>query len=151
MSIKSHHYHIPAGCHDANTAAELLGVSKRRLLLQLRELGWIDTGGDLHNLPRREYIQCGWMAIQERGYALKGGPQIEKSYRVMLLTQPGFQELKRIMQNATNPPPNTTETAPKPKAITLPPPRIMTQEEREASDIERKKALEQLAAWGLTG
>lgn len=51
------HHSLPAGCHDAETAAQLLGMSKRALLKRMREMGWLNVGGgdNNHNLPRREF------------------------------------------------------------------------------------------------
>ncbi|QEY15499.1 hypothetical protein D0C16_05620 [Cellvibrio sp. KY-GH-1] len=86
--------HLPAGCHDAEAAAKLLGISKRALLKTMRELGWLNVSGDAINLPRREFANNGFLCTQERGYCLKGKKEISKSYRVMLLTQIGFAALK---------------------------------------------------------
>src|SRR5690606_34586164 len=90
---------LPAGCHDANSAAELLKMSKKALLKKMRELGWLIVGGDAHNLPRHEYIRRGWLTTQERGYCLRGKTEIGKTYRVMLLTQTGFNVLKNEINN----------------------------------------------------
>lgn len=173
MSQQKHHspqHRLPAGHHDANTAAELLGMSKKALLKRMRELGWLIIGGDAHNLPRREYVQMGYMNTQERGYALKGHQDIARSYRVMLLTQKGYQELKKVIdtnpnsedqgtaQAAEKRPTRQSGGAPrramnptaaddaqdKPKLI-----QDMTPEEREAAEAERDQCLEQLRAMGL--
>lgn len=93
----------PAGTHDATAAAELLGVSKKALLKRMRELGWLRIGGDVHNLPHPDYVRKGYLTTQQRGYQLKGNTSITKTYTVMLLTQLGYNELKKIMQNEPNP------------------------------------------------
>lgn len=87
-------HHLPTGCHDAEAAAKLLGMSKRALLKVMRELGWLNVSGDTMNLPRREYTNNGYLCTQERAYCLKGKKEITKSYRVVLLTQTGFTALK---------------------------------------------------------
>lgn len=87
-------HHLPAGCHDAESAAQLLGMSKKALLQKMREMGWLIVGGDSHNLPRRELTTRGWLTTQQRGYCLRGKKEISKSYSVMLLTQAGFNALK---------------------------------------------------------
>ena len=92
-------HQLPTGCHDANSAAQLLKMSKRALLQRMRELGWLLIGGDSHNLPRQEYIRNGFLSTQERGYGLRGKMEISKSYRVMILTQKGFQALKEALNN----------------------------------------------------
>lgn len=150
---------LPAGCHDANTAAELLGMSKKALLKKMRELGWLIVGGgkDNHNLPRREFILRGWLTVQERGYRLKGQSEIGKTYRVMLLTQTGFNALKTQLQNnpARGSAAKDAEQTPQQKAPsanqratearTLP---VVTFN-RHAADAERKKALQQMQDWGI--
>lgn len=92
-------HHLPTGCHDAASAAQLLNMSKRKLLQRMRELGWLVVGGETHNLPRHEYTRNGYLSTQERGYGLRGKMEISKSYRVMILTQKGFQALKEALNN----------------------------------------------------
>lgn len=94
-------HHLPTGCHDAESAALLLSMSKKALLKRMRELGWLNIGGDAHNQPRREFIQNGLLTTQERSYGLRGRNDISKSYRVMLLTQKGFQSLKEQLNKTT--------------------------------------------------
>lgn len=150
-------HHLPAGCHDAESAAQLLGMSKRALLQKLREMGWLNVGGDAHNLPRRELTTRGWLCTQQRGYCLKGKKEIAKSYTVMLLTQAGFAALKNELEKEKMNTQKTTQqttgahhTAPKHQQY------APTREQetvipfnRETADEERKKALEQLKDWGL--
>lgn len=157
---------LPTGCHDATSAAELLGMSKRALLKRMRELGWLVVSGQDHNLPRIEYKKRGWLTTQERGYCLKGKKEIGKTYQVMLLTQTGFNALKTLLQN--NPQPagaaaTEAEQAPQPKAPTAsqraPEARAVPvvtfnryaseAEQIKANEAERKKCLEQLAEWGI--
>lgn len=95
--MKKHHI-LPTGCHDADSAAKVLGVTKLQLLAFMREIGWLYAGGDMHNLPRQELKRKGILTTQERGYCLKGKREIGKTYSVMLLTQLGFQELKKLMK-----------------------------------------------------
>lgn len=155
---------LPSGCHDATSAAELLGMSKKALLRRMRELGWLMVGGQDHNLPRREYVKRGWLTTQPRGYCLKGKKEITKTYEVMLLTQTGFNALKTLLQN--NPPatgatateaeqaeklPTANQRAPEARAVP-----VVTfnryaseAEQKKATEAERQKCLEQLAEWGI--
>jgi len=150
---------LPAGCHDAETAAQLLKMSKKALLKKMRELGWLKVGGGTgnHNLPRREYVLRGWLCTQDRGYALKGKKEISKTYRVMLLTQEGFKALKNELQNnhARGAAATEAEQAPQQKAPSaskqatdaraLP----VAQFDRHAAEAERQKLLQQMADWNL--
>lgn len=152
-------HHLPAGCHDAETAAQLLSMSKRALLKKMRELGWLNIGGGdgNHNLPRRDYTQNGYLCTQERGFCLKGKREISKSYRVMLLTQLGFNALKNELEKMKSPANTSTETPtavvthlPKPnQVIPMPEPVPEAPFDREASDKEREQAMAQLREWGI--
>lgn len=141
---------LPAGCHDAESARELLGVSKKALLKQMRELGWLQTGGDNHNLPHPAYRRRGWLTTQTRGYALKGQKNIAKQYEVMLLTQEGFQELKKIM---TNEKPKTETHKPErqanPTGVThnTTAPDVFN---RQRAEVQRRQALKEMAQMGIT-
>lgn len=152
-------HHLPAGCHDAETAAQLLNMSKRALLQKMRELGWLNVGGGdgNHNLPRREFIKNGFLCTQDRGYCLKGKKEISKSYRVMLLTQVGFSALKNELEKmkTTIPP-----TAKKPEAVIAHLPVIAAAAHvqapipeapfnREAAEKERTEAMNLLREWGI--
>lgn len=150
-------YHtLPAGCHDAESAAKLLGMSKLALLKRMREMGWLNVGGgeNNHNLPRRELIKNGYLCTQDRGYCLKGKKEIAKSYRVMLLTQQGFAALKKELEKVNNT--NTQYTPPTVKK--LPPPAQMHQLKpaepepefnRAAAEKEREEALKKMREWGI--
>ncbi|WP_339617233.1 phage antirepressor KilAC domain-containing protein [uncultured Gilvimarinus sp.] len=152
------HAITPAGMHDANSARQLLGVSKKALLKHMRELGWLMVGGDSHNLPHPDYTRNGYLCSQERGYCLRGKKEIGKSYRVMLLTQKGFQALKQTM-------PNQKASAPAPAATAAPAPKIapattnpagvthnntITHFNRHRADAERRRALQNLQEMGFT-
>jgi len=152
-------HHLPAGCHDAETAAQLLNMSKRALLQKMRELGWLNVGGGEgnHNLPRREFTKNGFLCTQDRGYCLKGKKEISKTYRVMLLTQTGFNALKKELEKMKA----TTQTK-KEQTIAvvahLPKPHQMHQAksqepetpfDRAAAEKERDEALKQMREWGL--
>ena len=144
-------HHLPAGCHDAESAAQLLGMSKIALLQKLREMGWLNVGGNAHNLPRRELTKLGYLCTQQRGYCLKGKKEIAKSYSVMLLTQAGFIALKKQLENEKNmPSPTPQEFTTKPVA---PPTPIKETKviafDKESADEERKKIMEQLRDWGM--
>lgn len=152
-------HHLPAGCHDAETAAQLLHMSKRALLEKMRELGWLNTNGGAsnHNLPRREYTQNGYLCTQERGFCLKGKKEITKTYRVMLLTQLGFNALKNELEKMKSPTKTIAET-PAPVVAHLPKVAQVIQQpepipeapfDREASDKEREQAMAQLRKWGI--
>lgn len=142
---------IPAGYHDADSAAKLLGITKRELLKTLRELAWVHVGGDQHNLPRHELRTAGWMTTHDRAYCLKGKKEIVKSYSTLLLSQIGFQELKKAMQNLKK----TQEIiaqAPQ-KQIKAPVIKIEPAAEKPydkaAAEIERKKCIDELAQMGI--
>lgn len=149
---------LPPGCHDANSAAELLGMSKRALLQRMRELGWLIVGGKDRNLPRNEYKKRGWLTTLERGYCLKGKKEITKTYEVMLLTQMGYQALKTQLQNNPQPAgaaatdaeqapqqkaPSASQRAPDARALPV------VTFNRNAAEIERQKCLNQMADWGI--
>ena len=149
--------HLPAGCHDAETAAQLLNMSKRALLQKMREMGWLNVSGDTRNLPRRELTARGWLCTQQRGYCLKGKKEIAKSYTVMLLTQAGFAALKNELEKEkmqtqitrSTPQPPTAPSAGRSETMGTTGEEIVTPFNRETADAERKKALDQLKDWGL--
>ena len=143
---------IPAGYHDADGTAKLLGIPKLQLLKMLRELAWVNVGGDQHNLPRRELIAAGYMATQTGSYCLKGKKEIVKTYSALLLSQKGFQELKNRMEQLKN----DEDEEPIPSApIIKKAPVIAIEQQPEkpfnkaAAEIERNKHLAQMAEWGL--
>ena len=142
---------IPAGYHDADGTAKLLGISKLQLLKTLRELAWVNVGGEQHNLPRRELITAGYMATQTGSYCLKGKKEIVRTYSALLLSQKGFQELKTRMEQMKNdekqsiPPAPIFEKAPV-IAIEQKPEKPF---DKAAAEIERNKHLAQMAEWGL--
>ena len=151
-------YHtLPAGCHDAESAAQLLGMSKVALLKRMREMGWLNVGGGdgNHNLPRRELINNGYLCTQDRGYCLKGKKEIAKSYRVMLLTQLGFKALKSELEKMNT---TTAKTYIPPVVTPLPAPAQMHELkavttdipfDRAAAEKERDEALKQMREWGI--
>lgn len=151
------HHTLPAGCHDAESAAKLLGMSKLALLKRMREMGWLNVGGgdSNHNLPRRELIKNGYLCTQDRGYCLKGKKEIAKSYRVMLLTQQGFNALKSELEKMNT---ATEKTYRAPVIKALPQPAQMHQLKpaepepefnRAAAEKERDEALKQMREWGI--
>lgn len=148
-------HQLPAGCHDAESAAQLLGMSKKALLKKMRELGWLNVGGGPgnHNMPRRELTACGYLFTQERGYCLKGKREIAKSYSVMLLSQAGFVALKKLLgaPTMTTPAPQeTTATLPMQRAAqTHEPEEKILPFDREAAEQERKKIMDQFRDWGI--
>lgn len=149
-------HHLPAGCHDAETAAQLLSMSKVALLKKMRELGWLNTGGGSgnHNLPRREFVKNGFLCTQDRGYCLKGKKEISKSYRVMLLTQTGFNALKNeLAELKAQPKKMALVTATQAHAVVQIASAQLTEQEkpfdRESAEAEREKTLEQMREWGL--
>jgi hypothetical protein len=142
---------IPAGYHDADSAAKLLGITKRELLKTLRELAWVHVGGDQHNLPRHELKAAGWMTTHDRAYCLKGKSEIVKSYSTLLLSQIGFQELKKAMEHLKH---NTAVVRQAPVQPVKAPvikiePAAEKPYDKAAADIERNKHLAQMAEWGL--
>lgn len=141
----------PPGMHDAESARQLLGVSKRALLKHMREIGWLQVGGAEHNLPHPSYARKGWLTTQQRSHNLKGNKEIVRQYRVMIITQQGFQELKHTMQNKTTTP--AAAATPVPAAPT-PPPRqghsaSVTPFNRPQADAKRRQAIQDLAAIGI--
>lgn len=140
---------LPAGCHDADSAAKLLNVTKLELLKRMRDIGWLYVGGEAHNLPRQELKRRGFMTTQERGYCLKGKREIGKSYSVMLLTQFGFQELKKIMQSTPEGEPDKklAPIAQVRRPIVIEP--IEKPFNELAANEEREKLLQQMSEWNL--
>lgn len=142
---------IPAGYHDAESAAKLLGISKLQLLKTLRELAWVNAIGDSRNLPRRELIAAGYMATQDGAYCLKGKKEIVKTYKALLLSQKGFQELKTRMENMKNEEKKSLPPAP----IFNKAPVIKIEEapdkpfNQQAADAERQRCLADLADMGI--
>jgi hypothetical protein len=98
MKKNNLHPPLPTGCHDAQSAAVVLGMSKIELLKKMRALGWLSTSGDKRNLPRPQYIQHGWLTTQPRSYALSGRPDIVKTYSVMLITEKGMRALAHAIR-----------------------------------------------------
>ena len=142
------HAPIPAGYHNADSAAKLLGVSKRELLKTLRELAWVHVGGDQHNLPRHELKAAGWMTTHDRAYCLKGKKEIVKSYSTLLLSQTGFQELKKKMQTHKIQPTEPTAAPVKAPVIKIEA-AVEKPYDKAAAEIERNKHMAQMAEWGL--
>lgn len=148
-------HQLPAGCHDAESAAQLIGISKKALLKKMRELGWLNVGGGPgnHNMPRRELVARGYLFTQERGYCLKGKREIAKTYSVMLLSQTGFVALKKLLEAPTMTPPEPAKPATAAPTQTVAPAhepeeKILTFD-REAAEQERKKIMEQFRDWGM--
>jgi uncharacterized membrane protein len=157
---------IPAGYHDAESAALLLRnavgrtISKRALLAHMREIGWLCVGGDQHNMPRQELKRKGFLTTQERAHCLKGKREIVRTYQVMLLTQKGFQALKMTLQREGS---NTMENNAEPKKQENSPPvkprkfsrihRTTPTTEKngvmdfQRADEERKKFMASMAGW----
>lgn len=145
---------LPAGCHDAESAAQLLGMSKKALLKKMREMGWLNVGGGPgnHNMPRRELIAHGYLFTQERGYCLKGKREIAKTYSVMLLSQTGFMALKKHLddeklQRIAPPVPEKkaeASTPPKAPAVTQSEPETIVPFNRETADAARAKTLDHI-------
>lgn len=137
---------LPTGCHDAASAARVLGCSKKALLKMLRQRGWLGTGGRIHNQPRQPYVQRGWLTTQLRSYALKGAPGVVKTYSVMLITQTGMQALQtHNAQGATATMANAPATQQPPGASPA------AKDAAAPQKTEREIALEQLREWGLVG
>ena len=138
-------HHLPAGCHDAETAAQLLGMSKKALLQKMREMGWLNVSGESRNLPRRELVKAKFLCTQQRGYCLKGKKEIAKSYSVMLLTQAGFKALKTELEKEESEPETITASPTKIAPVTQPD----SQENvvpfnQETADAARKKTIDHI-------
>lgn len=146
---------IPAGYHDSEGAAKLLGIPKHKLFKILREETWIHMGGDSKNLPRRELKVNGWMSTLDGAYCLKGKKEIVKKSSKLLISQAGLQELKKIIdkRKLDKNTMATTHTEVKPeKTIKAPVIKIEAAEKpfnKAAAEIERNKHLAQMAEWGL--
>lgn len=145
---------LPAGCHDAESARQLLGMSKKALLKKMREMGWLKAGGGLsnHNLPYRDLVLRGFLSTQERGFRLKGKKEIARPYEVMILTQKGFIALKKHLddeklQRIAPPVPEQKAEAPTPRKA----PAVAQEEQetivpfnRETADAARAKTLDHI-------
>lgn len=141
-------HNLPAGCHDADSAALLLGMSKKALLKRMRELGWLTISKDKrnHNLPRHEYTRLGYLTVQERGYGLRGKMEISKTYQVMLLTQIGFQALKKALSTAPTIATSTTPEPAKKIQFTPAPPEPTKPYNREASTKAHDEFFKEIAS-----
>ena len=146
---------IPAGYHDSEGAAKLLGIPKRKLFEILREETWIHIGGDLNNLPRRELKANGWMSTLDGSYCLKGKKEIVKNSSKLLISQAGLQELKKIIDKKSldeKTMEHTQTQKPEPQKAKAPVIKIEPPEKpfnKEAAEIERKKCLAELADLGI--
>ena len=155
---------IPAGYHDAESAALLLSnalgrtISKRALLAHMREIGWLCVGGDQHNMPRQELKRKGFLTTQERAHCLKGKREIVRTYQVMLLTQKGFQAIKmtlqsegsNAMENNAEPKKQENSQPVKPRKLSHLPRTMPTTEKNvvmdfQRADEERKKCMALMA------
>jgi|GEM_PF-4971292 len=151
--MKKRQLNLPAGHHDAESASQLLGVSKRKLLKTLREIGFLDIDKrnglyGRHNLPRTHIKKLGWAYEHTCTYGSGPGKKIDHEYKVVIFTQEGFTEIKKMMQNPdtykmpaqqtqkVTPPPSECSLAPKPYKKSLDSP-------------SRKECLDLLDSWGL--
>ncbi len=133
-------YLLPAGWHDAESAAELLArkvlepfdkkaIHKNRILAALRDFGWIHTDfkngkkGE-HNLPKRELAQAGLLAKQNRSYTLRGEVKIQKEFYVVLISAKALPILEyyfstgaipELKFNIPKPPKSTVSELPRPQ------------------------------------
>ena len=137
---------IPAGCLTIQSAALLLGVTDKLLFKKLRELRWLHTGtydkDPMHNMPRRDYKLAGFVSTHTRGYPAPYNKNIALIYRVPILTERGFNELKIKMnmnQEQPKPAPLTLENAQKKQAQIVAP----------SKNEEHEKAMAQLREWGF--
>jgi hypothetical protein len=140
---------LPAGYHDAQSAALVLGMSKRQLLAHLRELGWLDSREGMRNMPRRDIQKKGLLTLQMRSYCLRGQREIIKYYPVMLLTPVGFRVLKSIIQPnsqsdeyANNEPISVNHHVPVDTQTRSPSSEIFNQ---HRADVARQQCLQHLA------
>lgn len=105
--MKKRQLNLPAGHHDAESASQLLGVSKLALLKTLREIGFleIDKRNGLrgrHNLPRKHIKELGWAYEKSLSYGSGPGKKFDHEYTIVIFTQDGFREVKKIIADPTS-------------------------------------------------
>lgn len=143
--MKPRQLDLPAGHHDANSASELLGVSKRKLLATLREVGFleIDKNGlrGNHNLPRKQITDLEWAYTKSLTFGSGEGRKITHEYRIVVFTAEGFREVKKIIESPEH------WQSPKPARATPPPSECKGTAEHKKASAEtqaRKNLLKEL-------
>ena len=152
--MKKRQLNLPAGHHDSDSASQLLGVSKVKLLATLREAGFleIDKRNGLngrHNLPRKHIKDLGWAYELTRSYGSGPSKRIDHEYKIVIFTHTGFQEVKKIMtEPETYRPPE-----PQVKKVTPPPSDCagfaQSKKRSTADSPSRKECLDLLNDWGI--
>ncbi|NIB44843.1 hypothetical protein HBA55_35005 [Pseudomaricurvus alkylphenolicus] len=153
--MKKRQLNLPAGHHDADSASELLGISKVKLLQHLREAGFLDTDkknglhGN-HNLPRQQIKDMQWAYVKTLTYGSGANKQINREYRIAIFTEKGFKEVKKIIAD-----PEGYEMPNFAKPKLTPPPSDCTGQSRRMArakldSASRKALLDQMADWGLS-
>ncbi len=154
--MKRRQLNLPAGHHDADSASEILGVSKRMLLKTLRDVGLleIDKRNGLkgrHNLPRTHIKKLGWAYEYTCSFGSGPGKTIDHEYKIVIFTHEGFREVKKIMESPMNYEPPKLPTAKK----VAPPPsecsgKFQSQKKSNINSISRSECLKDLEAMGIT-
>jgi len=154
--MKKRQLNLPAGHHDANSASEVLGVSKRKLLKTLREAGLleIDKRNGLrgrHNLPRTDIKTKGWAYEHSCGFGTGEGKRISHEYKVVVFTHAGFKEIKKIMEDPMNYEPPQKPTA---RKITPPPSdcteKVASMKKSNINSVSRSECFKDLEAMGIS-
>lgn len=132
-------------------AALLLGVSSRALYARLREIGWLHIGNarnGLHNIPRTFALKNQWLRTESRGFKAPYNATQAKIYQAVLITQKGFQELKKYSGKY---PENKEEISTTTITTTKNETAEIIKFDPVAAQRERDIAFQQLKEWGMAG
>jgi hypothetical protein len=139
---------LPTKCMEIETAAHLLGITRKQLFKNLRTANWLHTGtyknDPKHNTPKRWAIKAGLATTQTRGRPAPYNKEVSVLYQVTLLTEHGLEEIKKMTPSIEVPEvkPLTAEAAQAVKASS-------NTQDPAAADRERDIVMAQLKAWGL--
>jgi hypothetical protein len=98
---------MPKNCIPLKAAAHTLGMSHKKLLQTMREIGWLHQGkhthDHLHNTPAKFTIESGWLKTQNRGYPAPYNKNITVTYTTAVITPEGILQLANELNVAVTP------------------------------------------------